>query len=75
MPAPAWSSVHWFQWDTLRAFAWGQPLFLYGIAAVPLLFLVRWLLVVQYRQKLAVASRRAACTGHRWACCASCPTC
>ncbi|HEX8530881.1 MAG TPA: VWA domain-containing protein [Cytophagales bacterium] len=55
MPAPAWSSVHWFRWDTLREFAWGQPLFLYGIVAVPLLFLFRWLLVVQYRQKLAVA--------------------
>ena len=55
MPAPSWSSVHWFQWDTLRQFAWGQPLFLYGIAAVPLLFLFRWLLVMQYRQKLAVA--------------------
>jgi Ca-activated chloride channel family protein len=55
MPAPAWSSVHWFQWDTLREFAWGQPLFLYGVPAVPLLFLFRWLLVMQYRQKLPVA--------------------
>jgi Ca-activated chloride channel family protein len=55
MPAPSWSSVYWFQWETLREFAWGQPLFLYGILAVPLLFFFRWLLVVQYRQKLSVA--------------------
>jgi Ca-activated chloride channel family protein len=50
-----WSSFSWFQWSTLREFVWGQPLFLYGIPLVPLLFVIRWLLVVQYRQKLSVA--------------------
>jgi Ca-activated chloride channel family protein len=52
---PEWYSTSWFAWDTLRSFAWGQKLFLYGIALIPLLFLVRWGLFVRFRQKLALS--------------------
>lgn len=52
---PEWYSSSWFAWDTLRNFTWGQKLFLYGIALIPLLFLVRWGLFVRFRQKLALS--------------------
>jgi Ca-activated chloride channel family protein len=53
-PEP-WYSLEWFKPDTLSSFTWEQPIFLYLIAAVPLLFLARWLWRYQFNQKLPVA--------------------
>ena len=53
-PEP-WYSPEWFRPDTLTSFTWEQPLFLYLIAAVPLLFLARWLWRYKFNQKLPVA--------------------
>jgi Ca-activated chloride channel family protein len=53
-PTP-WYSPDWFMPNTLSGFTWEQPVFLYLIAAVPLLFLVRWLWRYQFNQKLPVA--------------------
>lgn len=53
-PEP-WYSLEWFKPDTLSSFTWEQTLFLYLIAAVPLLFLARWLWRYQFNQKLPVA--------------------
>lgn len=50
-----WYSPDWFRPDTLASFEWTKPVFLYLIAAVPLLFLVRWLWRYQFNQKLPVA--------------------
>jgi len=41
--------------STLRAFSWENPLFLYLLIAVPVLFLVRWLARYRFNQKLSVA--------------------
>lgn len=49
-----WYHFSWFDLDTLRGFTWGQRLFLYGLPGIPLLFVVRWLLFVRFRQKLSL---------------------
>lgn len=50
-----WYSLEWFSLDTLRAFTWERPEYLYAIAAVPLIFIVRWLWRKRFNQKLPVA--------------------
>lgn len=51
----AWYSPDWFTPSTLRSFTWEQPLFLYFIIAVPILFIIRWLLRYKFNQKLPIA--------------------
>lgn len=51
----AWYSLEWFNPLTLQSFTWERPEFLYGIAGIPLLFLVRWLWRYKFNQKLPVA--------------------
>lgn len=48
-------SLDWFNPSTLSAFTWENPNFLFGLAAVPLLFVFRWLLRLKLNQKLPVA--------------------
>jgi Ca-activated chloride channel family protein len=50
-----WYSPDWFMSDTLAAFTWENPFFLYLMAVVPLLFLIRWFWRYRFNQKLAVA--------------------
>ena len=55
--------MEWFLPSTLRAFTWSNSLFLYLMAAVPLLFLTRWVWRYFFNQKLPVAfSRKSAQT-------------
>ncbi|NLR92955.1 MULTISPECIES: vWA domain-containing protein [Flammeovirga] len=48
-------SLDWFLPSTLKGFDWENPFYLYLIAGVPFLFLLRWLLRYRVRQKLDVA--------------------
>jgi Ca-activated chloride channel family protein len=48
-------SLDWFTPSTLNSFTWENQAFLYIIAAVPLLFFLRWLLRYRFNQKLPVA--------------------
>lgn len=50
-----WYSPEWFGLSALRSFSWEQPLFLWAIMAVPLVFIVRWVLRYYFNQKLPVA--------------------
>ncbi len=50
-----WHSLEWFTPTVLRGFTWENPLFLYGILGVPLLFIIRWLSRYYFNQKLPVA--------------------
>lgn len=50
-----WYSIDWFMPATWRAFTWENPVFLYLLAAVPFLFLTRWLVRYYFNQKLPVA--------------------
>ncbi|MFZ9045679.1 MAG: vWA domain-containing protein [Cyclobacteriaceae bacterium] len=51
----SWFSSRWFNPDILVAFEWQNPMWLYGILALPLILIIRWLLSVKSRQKLPVA--------------------
>lgn len=50
-----WFSLDWFTWSTLRSFEWQNPYFLYGILAVPLLYLLRGLFLGRSQQRLQMA--------------------
>lgn len=50
-----WYSLSWFDPSILRSFSWEQPVFLWTILAVPLLFIVRWAIRYYFNQKLPVA--------------------
>lgn len=51
----SWFSLEWFKWSTLRGFVWEHPLYLYGIAGIPILFLLRWLFYSREQQKLGLS--------------------
>lgn len=51
----AWHSIHWFSPSTFDSFEWEQPLYLYLIPAVMLLFTARWVWRFFFNQKLPVA--------------------
>ncbi len=48
-------SLDWFSLSTLRAFTWSNVYFLYALAFVPILLLVRWAWRYFFNQKLPVA--------------------
>ena len=50
-----WFSFNWFTPEVLQSFDWENPMWLYGIAILPIILLIRWLLSVRSRQKLPVA--------------------
>jgi len=50
-----WYSWEWYKPSTFSSFTWEQPLFFYLMAAVPVLFMVRWILRFNFNQKLPVA--------------------
>ena len=50
-----WYSLDWFTLSTLRSFSWENPLFLFFALAVPLVFVLRWILRYYFNQKLPVA--------------------
>ena len=50
-----WFSMRWFNLSVLENFSYTFDLFLYLIAAVPLLFVLRWFVYRSFRQRLPVA--------------------
>jgi Ca-activated chloride channel homolog len=50
-----WYSLDWFSYATLTGFSWERPEVLYAILAVPIFFIIRWLLKYKFNQKLPVA--------------------
>jgi Ca-activated chloride channel homolog len=50
-----WYNIDWFTPSTLKSFTWENTEFLYGIAGVVALFVIRWLLRYKFNQKLPVA--------------------
>ncbi len=50
-----WFSFRWFSLSVLRSFEWENEFVLYFILAVPLLFIIRWLILHYKTQKLDVA--------------------
>jgi Ca-activated chloride channel family protein len=50
-----WYSPDWYSLSTLQSFTWEQPVFLWALMAVPVVFVLRWLLRYYLSQKLPVA--------------------
>ena len=50
-----WMSTKWFSWSQLQSFDWEQPLWLYAIAALPVLLLIRWVVLARFRDRLPIA--------------------
>ncbi len=50
-----WYSLSWFYPTTFSGFTWANPLYLWLLALVPVLFLLRWILRYYFNQKLPVA--------------------
>lgn len=51
----SWFSLEWFTPARLNSFDWMHPFWFYFILGIPLLFLLRWIIVSQFRQKLPIA--------------------
>lgn len=51
----AWYSLTWFSPSTLNSFSWAEPLFLWSIILIPLIFIARWTFRYFFNQKLPVA--------------------
>lgn len=50
-----WYSLEWYRLSTLYNFSWENPEFLWFLIAVPIVFIIRWLLRFYFNQKLPVA--------------------
>lgn len=50
-----WLSFSWFTRERFESYDWESFWWIYGIAAIPLLFLFRWLIIYQFRQRLPIA--------------------
>ena len=52
-----WFSLSWFSMETLKAYDWEMPLFLWSIFVVPVLFILKWIISFGSKQKLPIALR------------------
>ncbi|MFD2523343.1 VWA domain-containing protein [Emticicia soli] len=50
-----WFSFDWLSWQTLRSFVWADRIYLYCIAGIPFLFVLRWLFYNRGQQKLGLS--------------------
>ena len=46
-----WYSLSWFEPSIMRSYSWENPLFLWAILLVPLLFILRWTVRYYFNQK------------------------
>jgi Ca-activated chloride channel family protein len=53
--APDWWDSKWFLYETLSTFQYENTIFLYFLGLIPFIFLLRFLLFVNFRQKIEVA--------------------
>lgn len=51
----SWYSWQWFAPETVAGFTWEQPLYLYGLIALPFILVARWVIRYLTNQKLPVA--------------------
>ena len=50
-----WISTRWFTPEQFQAFDWESFYWIYGIAAIPIVMLLRWLIIYKFRQRLPIA--------------------
>ncbi len=51
----SWFSLNWFSATTLMGYDWHNRLFLFGLAIIPLIFIIKWLVQRSFGQKLNLA--------------------
>ena len=51
----SWFSLNWFSATTLMGYDWHNRLFLFGLAIIPLIFILKWLVQHSFGQKLNLA--------------------
>ena len=55
MENSSWLSLDWFSISRLESFDWENPIWFYAIPLIPILFILRWLIINRFRQKLPIA--------------------
>jgi Ca-activated chloride channel homolog len=50
-----WLSLNWFSWEAFNSYSWEYGSLLYLLMAIPIFFLIKWLLTLGKRRKLPVA--------------------
>ena len=50
-----WYNTSWFSPTTLQSFSWEQPIYLYLLFAIPIIYIIRWIWRYNFNQKLPVA--------------------
>lgn len=50
-----WFSLSWFSWTKLKSFDWEQPMWFYALAVIPLILILRWVILVKFRDRLPIA--------------------
>ena len=50
-----WWHPFWLRPDVLAGFTWENPVFLYAIPAIPLLYLIKWALHFRFRERIEIA--------------------
>lgn len=59
-----WLDLKWFAPDTFLGFAWENGIFLYLLGLIPFVFLTRFLLFVNFRQRMEVAFFQTSLRSH-----------
>lgn len=50
----SWHNLYWFYPSTFESFEWENSIILFGLALIPLFFLIRWLIRSSFLQKLPI---------------------
>ncbi|MEO1049826.1 MAG: VWA domain-containing protein [Bacteroidota bacterium] len=61
-----WYSLKWFHPDTILQFEWENPWLFWFLLAIPLFFIIRWVLHVSTNQKLPVAVTKKQIGNNFW---------
>ncbi len=61
-----WYDLFWFAPATLRSYEWDQPLVLYGILLIPILWIIRLITNQLFSQKLPVALQKSQIKSSIW---------
>ncbi|MBR09910.1 MAG: hypothetical protein CMP48_19760 [Rickettsiales bacterium] len=50
-----WFSPSWFSWSKLNSFDWEQPMWFYALGVIPVILILRWIILTQFRDRLPIA--------------------
>jgi Ca-activated chloride channel homolog len=53
-----WLALKWFKRATFENFQWENEMYFYSLLAIPIIFLIRWLIYLKSNQRLYIALSR-----------------